>query len=85
MRFVPTKSDHWYHLPKLSDPDRAEGYFLHNWGEWSENKEKDFEKHLLRYKKLNNFYAHLNGKKIRAILKEENLWYTRSGLEELIY
>lgn len=85
MKFVPTKNDFWFKLKPLSNPDREEKLFLYNLGEWSISSEDNFKKHLNRYDYLNKYYAHLNGTRIKKVVQSEPLWYSRFGLEKLLY
>ena len=85
MRFIPFGDDQWFQLRPLSRPDKAERDFLHNQGEWSDWKEKAFARHLKEYPVLNKYYAKLNGKKYKMILRENPFWYGRQGMEEVLY
>ena len=86
MRFVPySNGSKWYQLKSLSRPDREEQDYLRQQGEFSIYREDAFNKHCKELSKWRKYYARLNGRKLRAILKMEYLWFGRQGLEELIY
>jgi hypothetical protein len=83
MRFKPY-GDEWFRLRTPQNPDEAERSFLHNEGEFSLYKDEAFERHLERYERLNKFYAHQNGKRLKLVVKGEKPWYGRQGMEEII-
>ncbi len=85
MRFVSYGQDKWYHLPKLSDPDKKEKEFLLGFGEFSIYRDESFEKHIKKYLELLKRFAYPNGNKFKKILSEENFWYGKQGMERIIY
>lgn len=85
MKFVPTSTGEWFKIKNPPNPDEAERNFLRNAGEFSFYRDESFEKHCRELARLNKFYHHLNGTRLKRILHEHDFWYGRSGFEELIY
>ena len=85
MRIKVFGNDSWCRLRALPSPDRQMLEFNAGHGEFSLSRAIRFEKHLARYPQLNKYYSRLNGKRIRAVLKDEPAFFGIRGLEELIY
>jgi hypothetical protein len=85
MKIRPSNSGAWFYLPGRHNPDKDYLNWIYNYGEFSMSYENTFEKHLKTYGKLNKIYAHLNGQKLKAVLKNERPYFGMSGLEELVY
>lgn len=65
----------WLHLArKHHNPDREDLCFGKS-GEFSPDSDRAFLKHLNRLEMVTKFYSHLNGKRIKAIIREESPWY----------
>jgi hypothetical protein len=86
MRFVPygQNKSKWYQLKPLSRPDWEELSYLHGSGEFSLYRDESFDKHLKEYDKLNKFYSHLNGKRLKAVIERERPWYGKAELVGLM-
>lgn len=85
MRIRPDAHDNWFYIPRRQNPDTAELYWRHNWGEFSDFQEIRFEKHLKKYPALLNHYYKLNGSKLRRVLMDEPLFLGQAGLERVLY
>ena len=72
----PYLQDKWFFIrERRRNPDRDDLYFGQEGNEFSPNADRAFEKHLGRLITTTKFFSHLNGERIKAIIKREPLWH----------
>ena len=63
---------HAKHIPK---PDLDQWCWDINRGEFSDETEEAFNKHIKRLHKAADFFKNENGRRMKLIIREESLWY----------
>ncbi len=78
MVIKPYGNDLWFRIkqPRIGDVDIADRYFGVK-GEFSPHSDRAFDKHIKRYKEMNDMpmFKKMNGKRIKALISNEGTWY----------